>query len=484
MSAREKVIRPGAPSFSIWDVNQKKYGAEIACKPSAIGAVAVWLWFGAAPPCRQQYKRSESWWESRLQISSQVIILEPELMMGGIQVNGFQSAQATSERWGVSERRVIQYCTEGRVPGAVKFGKRWAIPIGADKPGDLRKDRQVPSENDLARQLLGNQNLMPLMNTAFAPGRCLATAERMEPGLQRDIALAEYHYFSGQPEAAAMETERYLKCDDLGARLSACLLFAYANLSLGRIQQARFALHELNTALADSNDSPEVRAASAFVAAAGAVLLHLPLPEGLPDIRGFLPLLPPGLRAFALYVYAHFLYLQKEYGASLGLVEGALAMSAGQYPIPAIYLHLVAVMDAMSLKQTDRARSHLLAAWDLARPDDLIEGFGEHHGLLGGMLESVIKPRWPEDFKRIIEITYRFSSGWRKVHNPITGHDVADDLTTTEFAVCMLAARGWNSQDIADLLHISVSTVKKHIAAAKEKLGVSHRKDLQQYMLQ
>ena len=175
---------------------------------------------------------------------------------------------------------------------------------------------------------------------------------------------------------------------------------------------------------------------------------------------------------------------QKEYGASLGLVEGALAMSAGQYPVPAIYLHLVAVMDAMSLKQTDRARSHLLAAWDLARPDDLIEGFGEHHGLLGGMLESVIKPRWPEDFKRIIEITYRFSSGWRKVHNPITGHDVADDLTTTEFAVCMLAARGWNSQDIADLLHISVSTVKKHIAAAKEKLGVSHRKDLQQYMLQ
>ena len=141
-------------------------------------------------------------------------------------------------------------------------------------------------------------------------------------------------------------------------------------------------------------------------------------------------------------------------------------------------------MDAMSLKQTDRARSHLLAAWELARPDDLIEGFGEHHGLLGGMLESVIKPRWPEDFKRIIEITYRFSSGWRKVHNPITGHDVADDLTTTEFAVCMLAARGWSSQDIADLLHISVSTVKKHIAAAKEKLGVSHRKDLQQYMLQ
>lgn len=404
--------------------------------------------------------------------------------MGGIQVNGYQSTQDTAERWGVSERRVIQYCKEGRVPGAVKFGKRWAIPIGADKPGDPRKEQQIPDGRSLARELLGNQNLMPLMNTAFTPGRCRATAERMTPGPRRDIAMAEYHYFSGQPEAAAMESERYLKSEDMGARLSACLLFAYANLSLGRSQQARLALDELNAALVGSHDSPDVQAASGFVAAAGAVLLHLPLPEGLPDIQGFLPLLPPGLRAFALYVYAHFLYLQKEYGASIGLVEGALTMGAERYPIPAIYLHLVAVMDAMSLKQTDRARSHLLAAWELARPDDLIEGLGEHHGLLGGMLESVIKPRWPEDFKRIIEITYRFSSGWRRVHNPITGHDVADDLTTTEFAVCMLAARGWSSQDIADLLHISVSTVKKHITAAKEKLGVTHRKDLKQYMLQ
>lgn len=146
----------------------------------------------------------------------------------------------------------------------------------------------------------------------------------MEPGPQRDIAMAEYHNFSGQPEAAAMESERYLKSEDLGARLSACLLFAYANLSLGRIQQARIALCQLNAALASSHDSPEVQAASGFVAAAGAVLLHLPLPEGLPDIQGFLPLLPPGLRAFALYVYAHYLYLQQEYGASIGLVEGAL----------------------------------------------------------------------------------------------------------------------------------------------------------------
>ena len=134
------------------------------------------------------------------------------------------------------------------------------------------------------------------------------------------------------------------------------------------------------------------------------------------------------MRAFALYVISHQLYLRGEYAKSLGMAETALMINSETYPIPEIYLHLIAVMDCMSLKRTDEAREHLLAAWELARPDDLIEAFGEHHGLLGGMLESAIKKDWPDDFKRIIDITYRFSAGWRRVHNPATEETVADNL--------------------------------------------------------
>ena len=141
-------------------------------------------------------------------------------------------------------------------------------------------------------------------------------------------------------------------------------------------------------------------------------------------------------------------------------------------------------MDQMSLRRPDQAQIHLLKAWDLARPDDLIEGFGEHHGLLGGMLEAVIKKNWPDDFKRIIAITYRFSAGWRRVHNPVTGHDVADNLTTTEFAAAMLAARGWTNLEIAEQMNISPNTAKRYISTALEKLNIRHRQDLKKYMLQ
>ena len=179
----------------------------------------------------------------------------------------------------------------------------------------------------------------------------------------------------------------------------------------------------------------------------------------------------------------HNLYLKEQYALSAGLAEGALAMGASAYPIPAIYLHLVAVMDYVSLKQTKQACNHLLEAWNLARPDDLIEAFGEHHGLLGGMLEAVIKPQWPKDFERIIQITYQFSAGWRKIHNPDTGDTVADNLSTTEFAIAMLAARGWTNQEIADYMGLSHNTVKRYISNAMTALGIERRQDLKNFML-
>ncbi len=222
---------------------------------------------------------------------------------------------------------------------------------------------------------------------------------------------------------------------------------------------------------------------AAFIEIAASALLHLPAPEPAPPAPDLLPLLPPGLRLFACYVKAHRLYLEGAYEQSYGIVLGAFAMADALYPIPAIYLHLAAVMSLMALRRTDEARQHVLAAWEIARPDGLIQPFGEHHGLLGGMLEAAIKPAWPDDFKRMIDITYRFSAGWRRVHNPSTADDVADNLTTTEFAVCMLASRDWSNAEIAEHMGFSVNRVKECLSNAFRKLGVSSRKDLAQFML-
>ena len=165
----------------------------------------------------------------------------------------YLTVRETAEKWNLSDRMVQQLCIDGRIPGAQKFGKSWAIPAEAEKPQDPRIARRQRRQADSP---LDYTNLMPLLNTPFQPGKCLAAVEGMTAGAQRDIALAEYHYFSGHSEEAAKGAEPYLTSSDMGARLSACFIYAYANLPLGRIQRARFALNELKAALASRKDAP------------------------------------------------------------------------------------------------------------------------------------------------------------------------------------------------------------------------------------
>ena len=317
----------------------------------------------------------------------------------------YMTVQEAAEKWGISLRLVQRLCVTGRIEGAQKFGSAWAIPAHADRPEDLRRAKQEPPIPSPVPA--PSFSMMPLMNTPFRPGQCREAVEAMADGPRKDMAWAEYYYFSAQAERAAQVSEPYLNSPDLSLRLSACWIYGYANFTTGQIRKARRALETVQHTLAESEDqSPDLRAA------------------------------------------------------------------------------VSAVMDYMRLRQLPQAQAHLLSAWTLARPDDLIEGFGEHHGLMGGMLESTFKENWPEDLRRILDVTYRFSWGWRRIHNPDTGHDVADNLTTTEFSVAMLTAQGWTSREIAAHMNVSPNTVKRQLAEIKKKLGISNRNELKKYMLQ
>ncbi|MFR7670657.1 MAG: hypothetical protein ACLU0O_08245 [Collinsella sp.] len=180
-----------------------------------------------------------------------------------------------------------------------------------------------------------------------------------------------------------------------------------------------------------------------------------------------------GLRLFASYVMAHALYLRGEYGRSLGMAENALIANRklsdlGTVPAPGSFHGMHEPQDI------DAAKTHFGAAWNIARPDGLIELIGEHHGLLQGLIPSMPKIAIPDDFARIIEITYRFSYGWRRIHNPDSGEDVADDLTTTEFTMAMLACRGWTNAEIARHMGYRRAPSKTAYPAYTQSLASAH----------
>ena len=53
-------------------------------------------------------------------------------------MEGYMTIREAAEVWGVTPRRIQVLCSDGRIEGAMKFGRDWAIPKDAEKPADKR----------------------------------------------------------------------------------------------------------------------------------------------------------------------------------------------------------------------------------------------------------------------------------------------------------------------------------------------------------
>ena len=58
----------------------------------------------------------------------------------------YSSVVEISAKWGISERSVRNYCSSGKVPGAVLDGKTWKIPSDAIKPTRKKRQGNIPSD--------------------------------------------------------------------------------------------------------------------------------------------------------------------------------------------------------------------------------------------------------------------------------------------------------------------------------------------------
>lgn len=393
------------------------------------------------------------------------------------------SVAEAADRWKLSVRQVQRLLTEERIAGAKRHGRTWMIPEDAKKPSDMRR---VRVETELTYQnLVMNATPMPLINSRFEPGTGLEKIAAIQDVAAQAIARVEYAYFRGNHQEACDTAESYLNHDDVAIRVSALFVYAFSCIPLGRIQQAQESMRRLKRIAEMANDpalNDELRALVILVNMAAKVLLHMPMDKG-PSLTSSLCYLPGGLKLLGAYVLAHAVYLRGDYGEALGIAKLALNMERRHYVISEIYLRMIMAMSLMNLKRVEEAKDCFMQAWELARADGFYQPFGEHHGLLQGLIETCMKADYPEDYQKIISITYKHSAGWRKIHNPSMNARVADNLTTMEFTVAMLANRGWTNGEIADHLNLSEHTVKKYISDVYQKLGIASRKQLREFML-
>lgn len=332
---------------------------------------------------------------------------------------------------------------------------------------------------------MSEYTVLPLLNSAFKPGTAVEVVERFEDSDFRNIARAELFYFSGRAKECCEIAESYLEDEAIELRLSACILYGYSNLSLGNSAAARRGLEGIQECMKlvkREGASKEVQAVCVLAGYAGAVLLHLPT-ERIPSLEGYCGMLPEGLRLFAVYVMAHQMYLNGEYWSAYGMCKAALLMTNDVYPISMIYIRCMMAMCRINRKDMQESQSEFMKGWNLAKMDNFIEPFIEHHGLLRGLVEACIRKNDPDGYRKITDGVLFFSRGWMVIHNNETKKKVTNELSTMEFSITMLAGEGWTNKEISAHLGISVNTVKHYLTDIFSKLNVKKRDELKNYML-
>ncbi len=109
--------------------------------------------------------------------------------------------------------------------------------------------------------------LLPLLNSFFEPGDGKKTVESFSDPDFRRIAEAELYYFSGEAEKCEEITETYLENENISIRLSACLMYSFANFTLGNAEAARNGFLKIQETLAvvlSGNEKKEIQANCVF----------------------------------------------------------------------------------------------------------------------------------------------------------------------------------------------------------------------------
>ena len=329
--------------------------------------------------------------------------------------------------------------------------------------------------------------VLPLVGSAFEPGGAKEAIERIQDKELSEIAQAELYYFSAQAENCVKIVENYLSSEDIMLRLSADMLYTFANLTLGNAKEAQSSREDVYKCLKwvfQEDETNEKKASCVFAFYVISIFIHIPPEENIPPLEKYIPYLPIGQRLFASSLLAHETYLRMEYAKAQGIVQSAMLMSDGTYPISMIYFNCVAAMCQINLREQEEAKKSVSFAWEMARKDGFLEPFIEYHGLLQGVLEACVRKSEPEVYKKLVDGVIAFSRGWMKIHNPKMQKAVTDLLTPLEYSIAMLACRDWTNQEIGEHLGLSVNTVKHYVSRILEKLHIDKRDKIKEFVNQ
>ncbi len=326
-------------------------------------------------------------------------------------------------------------------------------------------------------------NPFRLTGGSFARGSAEKFCASQPDELRKTICAAELEYYRGYPEkAAGLMTDPSVR-ESTESLAALYLIDVITAIPLGNIDRIKTVNLFLSAASAIEGISPESKKTLEFSNLFFNILTHDRNKIVLPPMAVTAFAVPDELRAMAVYAFAHYLILNGDCGRAIGLAEGTLITINEKCPVSEIYLSLIISIGYICRGEWTKAEYYFRNAWEAAKADRLYMPFAEHRTMLSGMLEKCLKREAPAEYKKISELAANYHKNWVLIHNELTGDCTTDKLTVTEMNIAMLASRGLSNTEIGEFLNISVNSVRAHLRNIFDKLDVSARKELINYII-
>ena len=394
-----------------------------------------------------------------------------------------------AKKWDISVRRVQLLCAEGKIEGAVRFGRAWMIPQTAKKPvdGRTKAGRALVNEDMPLPRKTPFLYMSDLYNT---PGTADEVGESLSYNHEAQVLFeAEVAYSRGEIDKV-YESANYLlgKHSGFYAVLSAGMLLAQCAVWKGDIHMWRRA--KVHIAEAPAKNDLDRDAMQLAISAVDIMIYNVEsFPEWFKKGR-FDPIHKDAYPAAKVY-YAKYLYALG-YAVAMGLVkvdgtQGLYIMSVISFSVEPmiswaranntimseIYLRLTCAAIYHNCGKDEDAIYHIDKAIELALPDKLYGVLAEYCRALDTLMERRLSAIDPEAW-RIVQKLYKvYNEGWSKLSGTVRGKNILTTLTAKEREVAKLAAFGLSNQEIADKLGMTIPIVKQAIRIVSEKSGLS-----------
>lgn len=404
-------------------------------------------------------------------------------------------------KWGISPRTVQNLCKNGKIPGAVHFGKNWMIPADAKRPPDGRRKatETVECPDPEHQPLVRKSPCLHMTDLYRIPGTADQCAEALADHPESQALFeAEIAYCRGRIDEVYERANYFLEHHTgFYAVIGAGMLLARCAVWKGDLQlwyKAKQHIYEAPCTKEVDRDIVSLGIATTDVAIRAS--------KDFPDwfSRGCFDNLPRDAHPTArVYYIASLLVSAQElafgkieldgvYGLGLMktlpyIMEPMITqMVTDKIIIAEVFLRLLIAIVYRQIGDDLRSGAHLDQAIKLCLADDLYGPLVEYRRQLGLFLDDHLAAIDPAALKTVKLMYKQQHNGWTKIHNAVMERTVQASLSMREREVARLAAFGLSNKAISQQLSLSEHTVISLVNSAKNKTGAENRRELALYI--